>query len=59
MVRIFQKRSVDFLNEAIAEKINPLIPVSDEDRISSYYINTISTRIVVRKKKNINFGIIG
>ena len=59
MVRIFQKRSVDFLNEAIAEKINPLIPVSDEDRISSYNINTISTRIVMRKKKNINLGIIG
>ena len=59
MVRIFQKRSVDFLNEAIAEKINPLIPVSDEDRISSYNISTISTRIVMRKKKNINLGIIG
>ena len=59
MVRIFQKRSVDFLNEAIAEKINPLIPVSDEDRISSYNINTISTRIVMTKKKNINLGIIG
>ena len=59
MVRIFQKRSVDFLNEATAEKINPLIPVSDEDRISSYNISTISTRIVMRKKKNINLGIIG
>ena len=59
MVRIFQKRSVDFLNEAIAEKINPLIPVSDEDIISSYNISTISTRIVMRKKKNINLGIIG
>ena len=59
MVRIFQKRSVDFLNEAIAEKINPLIPVSDEDRISSYNISTVSTRIVMRKKKNINLGIIG
>ena len=48
-----------FLNEAIAEKINPLIPVSDEDRISSYNISTISTRIVMRKKKNINLRIIG
>ena len=43
----------------LQKKLNPLIPVSDEDRISSYNINTISTRIVMRKKKNINLGIIG
>ena len=35
---------------------NPLTPLSDQDRISSYYINKISTREVMRIKKNINFG---
>ena len=37
----------------------PLIPVSDQDRFSSYYINTISSRQVMRIKKNINCEIIG
>ena len=27
-----------------ANQINPLIPISDQDRISPYNINTISTR---------------
>ena len=36
-----------------------LIPMSDQDRISPYNINTISTRQVMRIKKNINLGIIG
>ena len=33
---------------------NPLIPVSDQDRISPYYIYTISCRHVMRIKKNVN-----
>ena len=38
--------------------INPLTPMSDQERISPYNINTISTRLVTRIKKNINWGII-
>ena len=38
--------------------LNPLIPMSDQDRISPYNINTISSRQVMRIKKNINKGII-
>ena len=37
----------------------PLIPVSDQDRFSPYFINTISSRQVMRIKKNINCKIIG
>ena len=33
--------------------INPLTPMSDQGRISPYNINTISTRWVMRIKKNI------
>ena len=35
-------------------RINPLPPMSDRDRISHYNINTISSRQVMRIKKNIN-----
>ena len=38
--------------------IDPLTPVSDQDRISPYSDNAISTRYVMRIKKNINLGII-
>ena len=34
--------------------VNPLTPMSDQDRISPYKINTISSRQVMRIKKNIN-----
>ena len=37
---------------------HPLTPMSDQDRISPYNINTISTRWVMRIKKNINLGVI-
>ena len=37
---------------------NPLTPISDQDRISPYNINTISSRQVMRIEKNINYGII-
>ena len=38
--------------------VNPLTPTSDQDRISPDKINTISTRWVMRIRKNINLGII-
>ena len=34
--------------------VNPLTPTSDQDRISPYNINTISSRQVMRIKKNIS-----
>ena len=33
---------------------NPLTPMSDQDRISPYKINTISSRQVMRLKENMN-----
>ena len=38
--------------------LNPLTPISDQNRISLYNINTISTRQVMRIKKNINLEIV-
>ena len=38
--------------------LNPFTPTSDQDRISPYNINTISSRQVMRIEKNINHGII-
>ena len=38
--------------------LNPLTPISDQDRISSYNINTVSTKQVMRKKENINLEIL-
>ena len=38
--------------------INLFTPTSDQDRISPYNINTISSRQVMRIEKNINHGII-
>ena len=35
-------------------KVNPLTPMSDQDRISPYNINTISNRQVMQRKRNIN-----
>ena len=37
---------------------NPLTPISDQDRISSYNINTVSTKQVTRKKENIDLEIL-
>ena len=36
--------------------INSFTPTSDQDRISPYNINTISSRQVMRIKKNISYG---
>ena len=38
--------------------VNLLTPINDQNRISLYNINTISTRWVMRIKKNINLGMI-
>ena len=38
--------------------LNPLTLMGDQNRISPYNINTISSRQVMRNKKNINDGII-
>ena len=38
--------------------VNPLTPMSDQDRISPYNINTMSTRQAMRIQKNINLGMI-
>ena len=35
---------------------NPISPTSDQDRISPYTVGTISSRKVMRIKKNINKG---
>ena len=42
----------------IGVPINPLTPVSYQDRISPYYIYTISYRQVLKIKKTVNYGII-
>ena len=38
------------------EFLNPLTPMSDQDRISPYNTYTTSTKEVMRIKKNINLG---
>ena len=50
--------SVESLASFSQNDFNPLTPMSDQDRISPYNINTISTRQVMRIKKNIILGII-
>ena len=40
------------------QRVNPFTPTSDQDRISLYNINTISSRQVMRIEKNVNHGII-
>ena len=39
----------------VSASLNPLTPESDHDRISPYYIYTISCRQVMRIKKNTNY----
>ena len=41
-----------------SKHVNPSTPMSDQERISPYNINTISSRQVMRIKKNSNLGII-
>ena len=52
-----QRTTAGFYESKCTEEgisINPLTPMSDQDRISPYNINTISRRQVMRIKKNIN-----
>ena len=48
---------ITFYKNPSWDVINPLSPVSDQDRISPYYIYTKSCRQVMRIEKNINYGI--
>ena len=66
-VCVYQWRAVEThqsLNTALTvlshifQPFNLLTPMTDQDRISHYNINTISTTWVMRMKKNINLGII-
>ena len=38
--------------------VNPFTPTSDQDRMSPYNRDTISSRQVMRREKNINHGFI-
>ena len=44
-----------FITHSLLTTLNPLAPMNDQDRLSPYNINTISTRQVMRIKKTINF----
>ena len=61
------KNAVTFCNELVLKRtncnregsqLNPSTPMSDQDRISLYNINTKSRRQVMRTKKSINKGVI-
>ena len=44
--------------DTTVQPINPFTPTSDQDRISPYNNDTISSRQVMRIEKNISYGII-
>ena len=48
------KKSMENIDTNQCKGINPLTPMSDQDTISLYNINTISSRQVMRIKKNRN-----
>ena len=47
-----------FIEAKVPSMLKPFTPISDQDRISPYNINTISSRQVMRIEKNINYEII-
>ena len=49
-------KCLDFLFNTVFFIVNPLTPVSDQDRISPYNINTESSRQVRRIKKKTQLG---
>ena len=53
-----QKENLHSVKVELQITFNPSTPISDQDRISLYNINTISSGQVMRTKKNINSGII-
>ena len=46
------------LYEKSTGQVNPLTPMSDQDRISPNNINTTSSTQVKRKKDNMNYGLL-
>ena len=52
----FKQFGCFYLESSLA--LNPLSPTSDQDRISSYTISTISSRQVMRIKKNLIGGLL-
>ena len=46
------------LYEKSTGQVNPLTPMSDQDRIFPYSINTTSSTQVKRKKENMNYGLL-
>ena len=55
-VNIFAHRQV--ASPVSLSSLNPLTPMSDQDRISPHNISTISNRQVMRIKKNMNKGLL-
>ena len=49
---------ITIISKVLRSQVNPLTPMSDEDRISPNSINTILSRQVMRIKKYISLGII-
>ena len=57
--RLVIRRYLQFMyRKATVIQLNPLTPMSDQDRISPYNINTTSSRQVMSIPKNLNLGII-
>ena len=54
---MLQRKEDTFSIKKNGVPINPLTLVSDQDRISPYYIYTISYRQMMRIKKTVNYGI--
>ena len=50
-------RSVNYTFNVWEIAINPLTPMSDQDRISPFKINALPSKQVIRIRKNINKGI--
>ena len=46
------------LYEQLTGQVNPLTPMSDQDRIFPYSINTTSSTQVKRKNENMNYGLL-
>ena len=56
---LFRERQSQVLKKKTKKySLNPFTPTSDQERISPYNINTISSRQVMRIEKNTNHGII-
>ena len=53
---LFSERSNLNFNRDKRSTLDALTPMSDQDRSSPYNINTIPSRLVMRVKKNINWG---